>query len=563
MKCFKGVVKTRLASVSVLALVALLAPAWAMAQIPTIDAPHQSDVDAETHFLTFLGSFVPESPASATAYYNAIDPTASKRTFTKWLVNAGFIGQEADWRSTGAQNILIQPGCSGTHTCTYGPNVVVADAHVIVLNAADLGFVRNQFIRCVPSCTAANPKIYTYLENYPVDAFAQHGSGFPSASGVPTQAEATAAITSAISRPVGVLPGTNPPLRVDRIADVAFEWAPPANNPTSTTRFGQQYAFLFFRDCSAFATSGDPTGVHSTQCIAGGGTISETINWSSAAVAAQNSRLANQNPSQFPPLCSNASGSGACPINVNQPFAPELDGRGAKVMPGVCLVCHGGKPQNLTSLGTYPRGGNIGGFRFLPLDNANLMFATPESDSNSRTSQQSNIKSYNQAVLLTVSQQLESDDQGVRRLPHLAEVIKGWYAPNMTATAQNEQFVPAGWGGDPNSTLGKFYLETVGPNCRTCHFNRELSLDFGTVGAFDQESDLLQLALLVECSSFKPNDYSPDPKLRPMPLAHLTWQRFWQNVNNTINPSPNPTMVQQLKDHFGFITPGAYCATNP
>ncbi len=367
MKTVKSAVKTRMASVSMLVLVSLLVSVCAMAQtVPAIDAPNQTDVQAETHFLTFLGSFVPESPASAAAYYNAIDPYQKKRKFTQWLLNAGFIGAESQWRSTGQQIISIQPGCSGTHTCTYGNNVVNADAHVIVLNAADLGFVRNQFIRCVPSCTAPNPIIYTYLENYPVDPFAQNGSKFPSASGAPNQPEATAAISSAVTRPTGDLSSCTPPpnnplfCRKDRIADVAFEWAPPATNPTSSTRFGQQYAFLFFRDCSAFATSGDPTGVNSTQCRVGQGVITETINWSPGAVANQNIRMANQNPSQFPPLCSNAPGSGACPINVNQPFAPELDARGAKQMPGVCLECHGGTPQNLTSTGTYPRASSSG-----------------------------------------------------------------------------------------------------------------------------------------------------------------------------------------------------------
>jgi hypothetical protein len=558
MKTVKSAVRPRLASVGVLVLVSLLVPVCAMAQlVPPIDPPNQTDVEAETHFLTFLGSFVPESPASATAYYNAIDPTASKRTFTQWLVNAGFISNESEWNPTGPQKFACSlPGCdfpAGTH----GHAILNVDAHVIVLNAADLGFVRNQFIRCVPSCAARNPTIYTYLENYPVFPFSKGGSNFGdpnplhSTAGSPTQPEATAAITSAINRPVGINPVTG--VAVDRIADVAFEWAPPATNPTSTTRFGQQYAFLFFRDCS---------GLTQAQCNAGGGPISETIDWSPGAVAAQNSRLANQNPSQFPPLCSNAHTSSACPINVTQPFAPELDSRGAKVMPGVCLVCHGGTPQNLTSTGAYPRQGNIGGFRFLPLDNANLMFATPESDPNSRTSQQANTKVYNRAVLLTVSQQLGRDDQGVLRQAHLAEAIKGWYGPNMTGTTQNEHFVPAGWGGDPNSALGKFYLGTVAPNCRTCHFNRELSLDFGTVGGFDQGSDLLQLALLVECPVQRPNDYNPDPNLRPMPLAHLTWQRLWQNVNNSDNPNPVPSMVLQLKNHFGFNAT-SYCASNP
>jgi len=73
---------------------------------------------------------------------------------------------------TGAQDIRIgQPS-------VYGPNIVNADSHVIVLNAADLGFVRNQFIRCKPSCSAKNLIIFTYLENYPVAPFAAGGSNF-------------------------------------------------------------------------------------------------------------------------------------------------------------------------------------------------------------------------------------------------------------------------------------------------------------------------------------------------------------------------------------------------
>jgi len=235
-------------------------------------------------------------------------------------------------------------------------------------------------------------------------------------------------------------------------------------------------------------------------------------------------------------------------------------------MPGVCLPCHGGNPQNLTSTGAYPRQGNIGGFRFLPLDNGNLMFGTV-ADHTDRASQQANIKQYNKAVLLTIPTYVETDDQGVRRVAHVREVIQGWYAgfpgdTSMSAPTQNESFVPVGWGSNPNSPEGQFYLNVVAPNCRTCHFNRELSLDFGTQADFDAESDILQLALLPFCNAFTPG-YKVDPNLRPMPLAHLTYQRYWQNVSNTSNPSPNPSMSNQIAAHFGFGTVQGYCATNP
>jgi len=82
-------------------------------------------------------------------------------------------------------------------------------SHVIVLNAADLGF-RPQPVHSLASKAARrkNPIVYTYLENYPVNPFCRISaghSGFPIKTGFPTQAEATAAIQSAVNRPFGSL----------------------------------------------------------------------------------------------------------------------------------------------------------------------------------------------------------------------------------------------------------------------------------------------------------------------------------------------------------------------
>jgi hypothetical protein len=507
------------------AVACALAPAGVLAQVPPVDALGQSDFQANSHFLTFIGSFAPENVASAKAYYKAIDPTGSKVTFTKWLVNAGFIANESQWHSTGKQLIACNgPGCD-LPAGTYGDNVVNTDSHVIVLNAADLGFVRNQFIRCVPSCTAKNPIIYTYLENYPVAPFAAGpgGSGFPAKTGFPTAAESKAAIQSAITRPIGTVNGQ----KIDRIADVAFEWAPPAAKPTSSTRFGQLYAYIFHRDSA--------------------NNITETINWPDDQPfldSVFNSRQANAFPPQFPP---------AETVLAGNPFAPELDGRGVKQMPGVCLVCHGGKPQNLTSTGAFPRGGKLDGFRFLPIDVSNMNFTSDNDagDPLSRAAQEAQMKQYNKAVLLTVDQSTQGDGTGAKRQAHLAEVIKGWYASfvgdqTMSAPTQNVNFVPAGWTGHE-----KLYLQTVATSCRSCHFNREISLDFGTAANFGQESDMLQLALLPFCNANTPG-YNIDPKLRPMPLASLTYQRYWQSH-----------LDGNIANNFGFASTAGYCATNP
>jgi hypothetical protein len=483
-----------------------------MAQVaPTVFEPSYTPVQQETNFLTFLGSFVPESPTTARAYYNAIDPQGKKPTFSQWLVNAGFISNVNQWHPNGAQNITSTLG-------VYGDNIINTDSHAIVLNAADLGFVRNQFIRCVPNCGAPNPIIYTYLENYPVQT--ANGVFGIDTTVPPTPAEIKAAIQLANTRPTS------------RIADVAFEWAPPPDGSSPRTRYGQLYSYLFHQDAT--------------------GVITETRDWPNdpAFLNAKNGRT----NTQFPPLF---------PLVAGEPFAPELDGRGFKQHPGVCFICHGGTPRNLTSTGAYPRQGNVDGFRLLPLDIANLGF-TSDNDSGdplSRAAQEAQIKKYNRVVLITTRGQTERDDQGVLRPPHLAEVIRGWYAgfdgdQSMSSPTQNTKFIPRGWrqslGAPPGSE--DLYLNAVAPSCRSCHFNRELSLDFGTEASFAADkSSILELSLLPECES-----NNPPPGKRPMPLARLTFDNFWQSVTT----GPLQYQDQYVKSHFGF-TPTSYCASNP
>ena len=158
MKTVKIALKTLLASVSVLVLVSLLTPLSSMAQIgvapkvplstvtdiPNVVNPNENEFQRESHFLTFIGSYIPETADSARAYYKAVDPYNTKPTFADWLKNAGFISDKSQWHAYGPQ--IIKTG-QPTGPGAYGDNIINADSHVIVLNAADLGFVRNQFMR--------------------------------------------------------------------------------------------------------------------------------------------------------------------------------------------------------------------------------------------------------------------------------------------------------------------------------------------------------------------------------------------------------------------------------
>ena len=148
--------------------------------------------------------------------------------------------------------------------------------------------------------------MYTYLENYPVNPFAASGnggSGFPFKSGFPTQAEATAAIESALNRPLGALPGCDPS-KTDTafgcnsraLPTLLLPWAPSPVSPTST-KYGQIYCLPLRRE--------RPLEHHRNHCLADGG--------------------------GFPNLHTGVLE----PFNAGDRFAPNLDFIGNKQNPGV------------------------------------------------------------------------------------------------------------------------------------------------------------------------------------------------------------------------------------
>jgi hypothetical protein len=282
---------------------------------------------------------------------------------------------------------------------------------------------------------------------------------------------------------------------------------------------------------------------------------------------------------------------------TGDPFPPNLDFIGNKQHPGVCLICHGGKPSKVPVNGPYPSQGNISGFRFLPLDIRNLMFTSDNGGDQpalgllaspfgsvaytDRGHQELQIKKYNQAVLATVPTYKENDGTGSTRVAHLREVIIGWYAgfpgdQTMSSNVQDDSFLPVAWrepthGGTAPAGSEHLYATVVSPSCRSCHFNREISLDFGTPANFKQESDILQLALIAQCKNGNPDP--PDPNAKFMPLAHLTYQRYWQANASTGGgtqtlPYPAPGLplsntADQIAAYFGLGSVAGYCATGP
>ena len=226
----------------------------------------------------------------------------------------------------------------------------------------------------------------------------------------------------------------------------------------------------------------------------------------------------------------------------------NLDGRGDKGNPGVCLVCHGGKPKQVVN-GVYPDFGDTGAY-FLPWDVPTFIFdgdpigAVAEAGF-SRADQEKNFRELNRAVLQHHSQAAKYDEvSGLRRQRAPVEMIKGWYGgtADLPSETFHEDFVPVGW--TPNPARGipagadALYREVIGPTCRACHAQRESALDFATFKGFDEFRDeITNLTFTVpfELSHSSSDDSAdrPGDDKAVMPLALRTYENFWNGVNPT------------------------------
>jgi hypothetical protein len=189
----------------------------------------------------------------------------------------------------------------------------------------------------------------------------------------------------------------------------------------------------------------------------------------------------------------------------------NLDGRGEKFMPGVCVACHGGDKY----LYRYPTDGtgaaDIGAY-FLPYDTGNFAYST-------------------KAALTEAAQELAIHDLNQNALqagPNVAiqELVNGWYAHGTTL---DKDYLPATWVGKTAVELD-FYKKVYSRSCRTCHvaFTENLNFDHYANLANEpspvMETGSLRINLSV-CggSSSWLRTYS-------MPNSLNTMNRFWASA---------------------------------
>jgi hypothetical protein len=214
------------------------------------------------------------------------------------------------------------------------------------------------------------------------------------------------------------------------------------------------------------------------------------------------------------------------------PFAPDLDGRGAKQVPGLCSSCHGGAGRTLNADGTYPENGDTGA-HFLPLDLDNFVFDQVR-PGRSRANQERRYRKTNKIVLIDHRGTEKFDEvSGISRPPAVQELIEGWYGgPGLPNATFDGEFIPDGWlppAAPPSA--GELYLEAIAPACRSCHANQKRDLDFATYEGFVVFEDAHRdLVLRIECGLDDDSgirlDGADDQAV--MPLALETFKAFWE-----------------------------------
>ncbi len=194
--------------------------------------------------------------------------------------------------------------------------------------------------------------------------------------------------------------------------------------------------------------------------------------------------------------------------NNNRLASAELDNRGQKFVPGLCLTCHAGtynNPEPVAASGTVPghnrfRAGESPdqGSQFLPFDLDNFGYSGIVGFR--RQDQQGKFRDLNLRV------------RDTNPLASITDVVNGWYPGG--AGNQNTGFVPPGWATPAASA--DLYSRVVKPACRTCHVAQDGIINWTQSNDFDSFSGFIKTLVCEE---------------RVMPHAIVTFNRFWLSQN--------------------------------
>lgn len=164
------------------------------------------------------------------------------------------------------------------------------------------------------------------------------------------------------------------------------------------------------------------------------------------------------------------------PGEYGRSISANLDGRGERPVPQLCMVCHGGQipqqsPQGVPAFGTADQVKLDA--RFLPFDYS--LFTFPSNPPNlTKADQDASIKALNEQIVNAAPPAPIGDP--------IREVVSGLY--NNGSSQSQLVFSPPGWvngasADAPNQS--DFYQQVLTPACRNCHIAQPFSqLQFNT-----------------------------------------------------------------------------------
>lgn len=224
-------------------------------------------------------------------------------------------------------------------------------------------------------------------------------------------------------------------------------------------------------------------------------------------------------------------------------FAADLDGRGARPIPQLCMVCHGGAYDSGFTLGTPAFDDPVDvklGAVMLPFDVHGYVLQGAVPAAFSKANQQLEFHELNKMVADT--------DPGVV----IDEIVDEMYNPP-TGDVQVEDFTVAGW--SANAAQESFYVDVIRPACRVCHASRPLE-DDGAGGLRDIR--LQQASQFLSASANNGIALKVDQRVcseRVMPHALATYNRFWGSFDDS-QPAIFPFQPARLKAFFdGEVEP--------
>jgi hypothetical protein len=244
----------------------------------------------------------------------------------------------------------------------------------------------------------------------------------------------------------------------------------------------------------------------------------------------------------------NPAGAYARSISAN------LDGRGERPVPQLCMICHGGQvPQQSGGVPAFGNNTQVTlGSRFLPFDHR--LFTFPTNPANlTKALQEPSIKNLNEQIVNAAPPAPATDP--------IREVVSGMYN-NGASPTQTLNFAVPNWvnGASANAPNQEtFYQRVVANACRTCHIAQPYSqLQFNTSGKFLNLAGvnlpplgadnhlMLGTAQMRVCGDYV------------MPHALRTHDIFWGTYSQYIDPAiaglSMPIELQNFGDGVGGPT---------